>query len=214
MYAEPLFVLIAFVSLFIAGGAPRHENRAVAATSARLQGTARIVEVLPGRSRSDGPTAQAAQTDCVAVIPGFANDTPSNGTASGQGFVTCRAGHHWSAPSAIVLEGSSSAMLADGGKTDVVLLLKDRSLRESLLSGAVLSGDAAEETSESKLFFHQTKHTFAEFTLANAAIRPDGPVNELLYGKSLTPSAILEGKRWPPTVAAQDFVDQVVWRFR
>jgi hypothetical protein len=180
MYAEPLFLLIGFVSLLIAGGTHRHDNKAAVAASARLQSAVRIVDDLPSRSRNEGPTAQVAQTDCVAVIPSFANDTSSNGTASGQGFLACRAGHHWSAPSAIVLEGSSPAMLADGGKTDVVLLWKDRSFRESLLSGAVLPEDPAEEASGSKLFFRKTKRKFAEFTLTNVAVRPDGPVNELL----------------------------------
>jgi lipid-binding SYLF domain-containing protein len=213
MYAEPLFLLIAFVSSFIGLSAHQHNHKEAAATSARLQSATNIVWALPARSQSDAPTAQAAQTDCVAVIPGFSNDTRSMGMASGQGFITCRVRHRWSAPAAIMLESSSPAMLADGGRTDVILLLKGHSFAESFLSGAFVPGDGVEEASGGKLFFRQSKHTFAKFTLPDAVVRPDTPINELLYGRPLSPSVILDSKQTPPTVA-QDFVSWVEWRFR
>ena len=213
MYAEPLFLLIAFVSSVFGLSVHQHDHKDAAATSARLQSATNIVGALPARSKSGSPTAQAAQTECVAIIPSFANDTRSMGRASGEGFISCRAGHRWSAPGAIVLESSSPAMLADGGRTDVVLLLKGHSLGQSLLSEAFVPGDAVDEASRGKLFFRQGKHTFAEFTLPDAVVRPDTSANEILYGWSVRPSAIFDSYQTPPSVA-QDFVNWVEWRFR
>lgn len=213
MYAEPLFLLIAFVSSLIGVSARQHDYKASAATSARLQTATSIVCALPARSKSEGPTARAAQTDCIAVIPSFARDTGSMGIASGEGFITCRSGHRWSAPGAVVLESSIPAILTGGGKTDIVLLLRGHGLGENLLSAAFVPGAAVDEASGGKLFFRQTKRKFAEFTLADAVIRPDIRVNNLLYGSSLPPSAILDSYQTPPIIA-QDFVNWVDWRFR
>ena len=68
------------------------------------------------------PDSIASHATCVAVIPGFKKGAFVVGAEYGQGVVTCRTGHGWSAPAFIQLTGASFGFQIGGESTDLVLV--------------------------------------------------------------------------------------------
>src|ERR1700722_7445378 len=68
------------------------------------------------------PDDIAAKATCVAVIPGLKKGAFIVGGQYGQGVVSCRTGHGWSAPAFIQLSGTSFGLQAGGQSTDLVLV--------------------------------------------------------------------------------------------
>ena len=68
------------------------------------------------------PEDIASHATCVAVIPGFKKGAFVVGAQYGQGVVTCRTGHGWSAPAFIQLTGASFGFQIGGQATDLVLV--------------------------------------------------------------------------------------------
>jgi lipid-binding SYLF domain-containing protein len=93
----------------------------------------------PDRGIPDDITSHAT---CVAVIPGFKKGAFLVGAEYGQGVVTCRTGHGWSAPAFIKLTGASFGLQAGGQSTDLVLVSVTHDGFERLLKDKVkLGGD-------------------------------------------------------------------------
>lgn len=81
---------------------------------------------------------------CVAVIPGFKKGAFLVGAQYGQGVVTCRTGHGWSAPAFIQITGASFGLQAGGQSTDLVLVSVTHDAFDRLLHDKVkLGGDIA-----------------------------------------------------------------------
>jgi SH3 domain-containing YSC84-like protein 1 len=90
------------------------------------------------------PDDIAAKATCVAVIPGFKKGAFIVGAQYGQGVVTCRTGHGWSAPAFIQLTGASFGFQAGGQSTDLVLVgMTHDSFQRMLHDKVKLGGDAA-----------------------------------------------------------------------
>jgi lipid-binding SYLF domain-containing protein len=88
------------------------------------------------------PDSVAMHATCVAVIPGFKKGAFLVGAEYGQGVVTCRTGHGWSAPAFIKLTGASFGLQAGGQSTDLVLVSVTHDGFERLLTDKVkLGGD-------------------------------------------------------------------------
>src|SRR5580698_9057595 len=67
------------------------------------------------------PDDIAAKATCVAVIPSFKKGAFVVGAQYGQGVLSCRTGHGWSAPVFIQMTGGSFGFQAGGQETDLVL---------------------------------------------------------------------------------------------
>src|SRR5580692_12335676 len=79
------------------------------------------------------PDSVAAHATCVAVIPGYKKGAFVVGAQYGQGVVTCRTGHGWSAPAFIRMAGGSFGLQIGGQGTDLVLVaVNDRGLQDLL----------------------------------------------------------------------------------
>jgi lipid-binding SYLF domain-containing protein len=81
---------------------------------------------------------------CVAVVPGMVKGAFVFGAQYGQGVVTCRTGHGWSAPVFIRMAGGSFGFQIGGQSTDLVLVaVNDRGFQDLLKSKFKIGGDAS-----------------------------------------------------------------------
>ncbi|MGB9289213.1 MAG: lipid-binding SYLF domain-containing protein [Terracidiphilus sp.] len=81
---------------------------------------------------------------CVAVVPGMVKGAFLVGAQYGQGVVTCRTGHGWSAPVFIRMAGGSFGFQIGGQATDLVLVaVNDRGMQDLLRDKFKIGGDAS-----------------------------------------------------------------------
>jgi SH3 domain-containing YSC84-like protein 1 len=81
---------------------------------------------------------------CVAVVPGMIKGAFVFGAQYGQGVVTCRTGHGWSAPVFIRMAGGSFGFQIGGQSTDLVLVaVNDHGLQDLLKDKFKIGGDAS-----------------------------------------------------------------------
>lgn len=81
---------------------------------------------------------------CVAVVPGLVKGAFLVGAQYGQGVVTCRTGHGWSAPVFIRMAGGSFGLQIGGQSTDLVLVaVNDRGMQDLLKNKFKIGGDAS-----------------------------------------------------------------------
>jgi lipid-binding SYLF domain-containing protein len=81
---------------------------------------------------------------CVAVVPGLVKGAFVFGAQYGQGLVTCRTGHGWSAPVFIRMAGGSFGFQIGGQSTDLILVaVNDRGFQDLLKNKFKIGGDAS-----------------------------------------------------------------------
>src|ERR1035438_3659674 len=84
------------------------------------------------------------QATCVAVVPGMLKGAFVVGAQYGQGVVTCRTGHGWSAPVFIRMAGGSFGFQIGGQSTDLILIaVNERGFQDLLKSKFKIGGDAS-----------------------------------------------------------------------
>jgi lipid-binding SYLF domain-containing protein len=84
------------------------------------------------------------QATCVAVVPGMIKGAFVFGGQYGQGVVTCRTGHGWSAPVFIRMAGGSWGLQIGGQATDLVLVaVNDHGMQDLLKNKFKIGGDAS-----------------------------------------------------------------------
>ena len=106
---------------------------------------ARLVmqEIMSAQDRSI-PADILSKATCVAVVPGLKKGAFVFGAQYGQGVVTCRTGHGWSAPVFIRMAGGSFGFQIGGQSTDLVLVaVNDHGLQDLLKSKFKIGGDAS-----------------------------------------------------------------------
>ena len=85
-----------------------------------------------------------AQATCVGVVPGMVKGAFVFGAQYGQGVVTCRTGHGWSAPVFIRMAGGSFGFQIGGQSTDLILVaVNDRGFQDLLKNKFKIGGDAS-----------------------------------------------------------------------
>src|SRR5215475_8645469 len=90
------------------------------------------------------PSAIMKQATCVAVVPGLKKGAFVFGGEYGQGVVTCRTGHGWSAPAFIRMAGGSFGFQAGGQGTDLVLVaVNHKGFQDLLHDKFKIGGDAS-----------------------------------------------------------------------
>ena len=84
------------------------------------------------------------QATCVGVVPGMIKGAFVFGAQYGQGVVTCRTGHGWSAPVFIRMAGGSWGLQIGGQSTDLILVaVNDRGFQDLLKNKFKIGGDAS-----------------------------------------------------------------------
>ena len=111
---------------------------------ARLAAATRVVNevmAVPDKAIPDQITEKAT---CIGVVPSMKKGAFIVGGQYGQGVVTCRTAHGWSAPVFFRIEGASFGFQAGGQATDLVLVAVNQKGFQDLLKNKVkLGGDAA-----------------------------------------------------------------------
>ncbi len=140
------------------------------------------------------------QATCVGVVPGMKKGAFVFGGQYGQGVVTCRTGHGWSAPVFIRMEGGSWGLQIGAQSTDLVLVaVNDRGFQDLLKSKFKIGGDASAaagpvgrsgqaatdwKMSAELLSYSRNKGVFAGISLDGTSVSQNSEDTELYYGQA------------------------------
>jgi lipid-binding SYLF domain-containing protein len=165
---------------------------------------------------------------CIAVVPGMMKGAFVFGGQYGQGVVTCRTGHGWSAPVFIRMAGGSFGFQIGGQATDLVLVaMNDRGMQDLLKSKFKIGGDASAaagpvgragqastdwKMSAELLSYSRNRGIFAGIDLDGTSVSQNKEDTELYYGKEYSFDFILKGKVDVPPDAVE-FVSTVARYF-
>jgi lipid-binding SYLF domain-containing protein len=168
------------------------------------------------------PDNIAAKATCVAVIPAFKKGAFIVGGQYGQGVVSCRTGHGWSAPAFIQLTGASFGFQIGGQSTDLVLVGTTHDAFDRLLHDKLkLGGDASvaagpvgrasqasttETANAAFLAYSRNKGLFAGIDLSGDVVHQNADDTRAYYGgKDVSYETILSGGV-PVPAGAEHFV--------
>jgi lipid-binding SYLF domain-containing protein len=170
------------------------------------------------------PDDIARKATCVAVVPGFKKGAFVVGGQYGQGVVSCRTGHGWSAPAFIQLTGASFGFQIGGQSTDLVLVAMNHNGFQHLLHDKLkLGGDAAvaagpvgrnaqasttELASAEILTYSRSKGIFAGIDLTGDVVNQNQEDTRDFYGHDISYETILTGGV-PTPPSAEHFVRTV-----
>jgi lipid-binding SYLF domain-containing protein len=170
------------------------------------------------------PDNIARKATCVAVVPGFKKGAFVVGGQYGQGVVSCRTGHGWSAPAFIQLTGASFGFQIGGQSTDLVLVAMNHNGFQHLLHDKLkLGGDAAvaagpvgrnaqasttELASAEILTYSRSKGVFAGIDLTGDVVNQNQEDTRDYYGHDISYETILTGGV-PTPPSAEHFVRTV-----
>jgi SH3 domain-containing YSC84-like protein 1 len=198
----PLVLLSAFIS-----------SNAYAADQAkldaRIDAAHAVLHALMDTPDHGLPDSVAMHATCVAVIPSFKKAAFVVGAEYGQGVVTCRTGHGWSAPAFIQLTGASFGFQAGGQATDLVLVAvthagAQRLLHDKLKLGAdvsVAAGPVGRDSQASTtelanagfLTYSRNKGLFAGVDLNGDVVNQNLNDTQTYYGRDISYEKILSG---------------------
>ncbi len=198
----PLVLLTAFVS----SNAYAADN---AKLDARIDAAHQVLHELMDTPDHGLPDSVAMHATCVAVIPSFKKAAFAVGAEYGQGVVTCRTGHGWSAPAFVQLTGASFGFQIGGQATDLVLVAvthegAQRLLHDKLKLGAdvsVAAGPVGRDSQASTtelanagfLTYSRNKGLFAGVDLNGDVVNQNIKDTEQYYGRDVSYERILSG---------------------
>jgi lipid-binding SYLF domain-containing protein len=170
------------------------------------------------------PDGIARHAKCIAVVPGVLKGAFIVGVEYGQGVVTCRTRHGWSAPVFIRLAGGSFGFQVGGQGTDLVLVATNDKgfqylLHDKFKIGADASAaagpvgrDAQASTDISMraemLTWSRSRGLFAGIDLNGATVSQNQEDTDVLYGGHHHFDAVLRGEV-PPPPQAEGFLHAV-----
>jgi lipid-binding SYLF domain-containing protein len=170
------------------------------------------------------PDSIARKATCVAVVPSFKKGAFVVGGQYGQGVVSCRTSHGWSAPAFIQMTGASFGFQIGGQSTDLVLVAMNHNGFQHLLHDKLkLGGDAAvaagpvgrnaqasttELASAEILTYSRSKGVFAGIDLTGDVVNQNQEDTRSYYGRDISYESILTGGV-PTPPSAQHFVRTV-----
>jgi len=149
------------------------------------------------------------QATCIGVVPGLIKGAFFGGVQYGQGVVTCRTGHGWSAPVFIRMAGGSFGFQFGGQSTDLVLVaVNDRGFQDLLKSKFKIGGDASAaagpigrsgqaatdwKMSAELLSYSRNKGVFAGVSLDGTSVSHNAEDTELYFGAPHSFESVLKG---------------------
>jgi SH3 domain-containing YSC84-like protein 1 len=110
----------------------------------RIDSAKLVLDQIMGAQDRTVPLDILEKATCVAVVPSMVKGAFVFGAQYGQGVVTCRTGHGWSAPVFIRMAGGSWGLQIGGQSTDLILVaVNDRGMQDLLRSKFKIGGDAS-----------------------------------------------------------------------
>ena len=154
------------------------------------------------------------KAECVIVIPSVKKLAFGIGADYGRGAMVCRTGEHfrgpWGAPAMYALEGGSVGFQIGGEATDLILLVMNDRVMDSILSSKVKLGADASVAGGPKgrdasantdawmraeiLSYSRSRGAFAGVSLEGSTIRPDDDASGDVYGHPMKASEIVRGE--------------------
>ena len=110
----------------------------------RIEAAKTVLDQIMNVKDNSVPYNILQQATCIGVVPGMIKGAFVFGAQYGQGVVTCRTGHGWSAPVFIRLAGGSWGLQIGGQATDLVLVaVNDNGFQDLLKSKFKIGAGAA-----------------------------------------------------------------------
>lgn len=195
---------------------------------ARVNAAKVVLDQIMGVSDNTIPLNILEMATCVGVVPGLKKGAFLVGVEYGQGVVTCRTGHGWSAPVFIRMAGGSFGFQAGGQSTDLVLVaVNDRGFQDLLKSKFKIGGDVGAaagpvgrnsqaatdwKMNAELLTYSRSKGLFAGIDLNGVSVSQNSGDTEIYYGEAHGFDSILKGNVAVP-VGATPFVRTVAKAF-
>ena len=194
----------------------------------RLDAAGRVVQEIQSIPASAIPDWIVSKATCVAVVPGYKKAAFVVGGSYGQGVVTCRTAHGWSAPAFIQLAGGSWGLQVGGSSTDLVLVAVNQKGLQDLLKSKFKIGGAASAAAgpvgrtaaaDTNLTLHselltysRSRGLFAGIDLSGTVVNQNTNDTRIYYGHDVPFQQILDGNLATPT-GARHFVAAVARYF-
>jgi len=175
----------------------------------RLDAAKAVLDQIMGVSDNTIPMNILEQATCVGVVPGLKKGAFLVGVQYGQGVVTCRTGHGWSAPVFIRMAGGSFGFQAGGQSTDLVLVaVNERGFQDLLKSKFKIGGDVGAaagpvgrnsqaatdwKMNAELLTYSRSKGLFAGIDLDGTSVSQNTEDTETYYGQAHGFNSILKG---------------------
>lgn len=195
---------------------------------ARIDSAKTVLEQIMSAQDRSIPMNILEQATCVGVVPGLLKGAFIFGGQYGQGVVTCRTGHGWSAPVFIRMAGGSFGFQIGGQSTDLVLVaVNDRGFQDLLKSKFKIGGDASAaagpvgrsgqaatdwKMNAELLSYSRNKGLFAGIDLDGTSVSQNVEDTDTYYGTPHTFESILKGEV-PVPQGAVPFVRSVAHYF-
>ena len=187
-----------------------------------------VLDQILGTSDRTIPLNILEQATCVGVVPGMKKAAFLFGAQYGQGVVTCRTGHGWSAPVFIRMAGGSFGFQIGGQSTDLILVaVNSRGFQDLLKSKFQIGGDASAAAgpvgrdsqaatdwrmNAELLTYSRSKGIFAGIDLDGTSVSQNMDDTTTYYGASHSFDSILRGSV-PVPAGAVPFVRTVAKAF-
>jgi lipid-binding SYLF domain-containing protein len=176
---------------------------------ARIDAAKVVLDQIMAADDASIPMNILEQATCVAVVPGMKKGAFVVGMQYGQGVVTCRTGHGWSAPVFIRMAGGSFGFQAGGQSTDLVLVaVNERGFQDLLKNKFKIGGDAAASAgpvgrntqaatdwklNAELLTYSRSKGLFAGIDLDGTSVSQNSEDTELYFGAPHDFESVLKG---------------------
>lgn len=194
----------------------------------RIEAAKTVLDQIMQAQDSTIPMNILQQATCVGVIPGLKKGAFVFGAQYGQGVVTCRTGHGWSAPVFIRAAGGSWGLQIGGQSTDLILVaVNDRGFQDLLKSKFKIGADASAaagpvgragqaatdwKMNAELLSYSRNKGLFAGISLDGTSISQNKEDTETYYGAPQDFQTVLKGNVGVPG-GAVEFVRSVAHYF-
>lgn len=194
----------------------------------RLDAAKTVMEQIMQANDNSIPLNILEQATCVAVVPGMLKGAFIFGGQYGQGVVTCRTGHGWSAPVFIRMAGGSFGFQIGGQSTDLILVaVNDKGMQDLLKSKFKIGADASAaagpvgrsgqaatdwKMNAELLSYSRNKGVFAGISLDGTSVSQNKEDTETFYGQPEDFSNVLRGNVAVPE-GAVPFVKTVAHYF-
>ncbi|HTX77943.1 MAG TPA: lipid-binding SYLF domain-containing protein [Terracidiphilus sp.] len=195
---------------------------------ARIDQAKIVLDQIMSAQDSTIPSNILARATCVGVVPGLIKAAFLFGGQYGQGVVTCRTGHGWSAPVFIRMAGGSWGLQLGAQSTDLVLIaVNDQGFQDLLKDKFKIGADAAAtagpvgrngqaatdwKMSAELLTYSRSKGLFAGIDLDGTSVSQNREDTTTYYGHDENFENVLRGQVDVP-VGAVPFVKDVAHNF-
>ena len=195
---------------------------------ARIDAAKIVLDQIMGAKDKSIPMNILQQATCIGVVPGLLKGAFVVGGQYGQGVVTCRTGHGWSAPVFIRMAGGSFGFQIGGQSTDLVLVaVNDRGFQDLLKNKFKIGGDASAaagpvgrsgqaatdwKMNAELLSYSRNKGLFAGVDLDGTSVSQNNDDTDVYYGQPHHFDEILRGNVGVPP-GAEPFVRTVIQYF-